>query len=82
MSEDEFLASLLEAEVTAEKSSGACTVCVTLPKLSDRVRPAVEAALAGKIGERTLSKILAEAGHDVGVRAINYHRSGHTKRRA
>lgn len=82
MTEDELLASLAHAEETAIKRSSSCWVCLTLPKLSDRVRPAVEAALEGNIGERTLSKILAEAGYDVGVRAINYHRSGHLKRRA
>lgn len=82
MTEDDLLAALGSAEETAEKMSTSCAVCVTLPKLSDRVRPAVEAALEGKIGQRTLSKILAEAGFDVGVRAINYHRSGHTRRRA
>lgn len=81
-SDDELLASLAEAEVIAERASGSCQVCTTLPKLSDQVRPAVESALQGKIGERTLSKILQGAGYDVGVRAINYHRSGHSKRRA
>lgn len=81
MTEDELLASLGNAEQIAEKASGSCAACLALANMSDRVRPAVEAALEGKIGERTLSKILASAGYDVGVRAINYHRSGHTKRR-
>lgn len=82
MTEDELLDQLHEAEHIAVKASGTCAMCLAMSQMSDRVRPAVEAGLEGKIGERTLSKILQEAGYDVGVRAINYHRSGHSKRRA
>lgn len=82
MNDDAILAQLVAAEDTAERLSGSCQVCSTLPKLSDRIRPAVEAALEGKIGQRTLSKILIDAGFNVGVRAIAYHRSGHSQRRA
>lgn len=82
MTDDELLSSLAVAEDTAERATGSCQVCAMLPKLSDQVRPAVEASLQGKIGERTLSKILIEAGYDVSRRSISYHRSGHTKRRA
>lgn len=80
--DDAILEQLAAAEDTAERASSSCQVCLTLPKLGERVRPAVEAALEGKIGQRTLSQILSAAGYDVGVRAITYHRSGHTKRRA
>jgi hypothetical protein len=64
----------LEAAEKAHPILRPCQACEAILRVSDDAREAVERALAGTIGEKTLAAILTRNGFTVGARAINRHR--------
>lgn len=78
MADEELLEALGNAEV-ANFSARRCQVCVALAQMTEEAQVAVNRALAGTIGERTLAAILTKNGYTTGRRAIARHRlEGHT----
>lgn len=76
--EDDLLADLAAAE-EANTNTRPCQVCVVLTSVSEPVRAALEAGLAGTIGRDKLVTILTRRGFTVGRRAVERHRQeGHT----
>lgn len=74
--DDSLLSDIAEAEAANMHARG-CQVCDALEKMSESARAGVERALAGTIGERTLSEILTRNGYPTGRRAVSNHRKGH-----
>lgn len=68
-----LLADLQEAYI-ANRTIKRCDACDTIAGSSEALRPALESALAGTIGEAKLSAILTHRGYTVGRRAIARHR--------
>lgn len=78
MSNDDLLDDLAAAE-RANCFSASCQACAALAEAPEEVRPALESALGGTIGNEKLSKILRRHGYTVGRRAIIRHRTeGHS----
>lgn len=68
----------LAAGERANQHARPCQVCVALESMSREARSGVERALAGSIGERSLSEILTRNGYPTGRRAVATHRrEGH-----
>lgn len=78
-SSDEALLAELEQAEESNVHGRECQVCRALPQMSESVRPGVEKALAGTIGEQKLADILTRNGYPTGRRAVKNHRSeGHS----
>lgn len=63
-----------------------CDTCTQLERMTDEVaatmKRALDAPQGGRIGHKKLARIMTRAGFPVGERAVIFHRSGHTARRA
>lgn len=69
----------LKAAEKANQFARECQACEALRLAPEDARQALESALAGTIGESTLSAILTRNGFPTGRRAINRHRKeGHS----
>lgn len=73
MTDDQLLAQLAVAE-GENIHARPCQVCTALKAMTNQARTAVEAALAGTIGEKKLADILTANGYPTGVRAVRSHR--------
>ena len=71
--DQDLLAALAVAEKQNPHKDG-CAVCIMLTGMSDPLRQAAQAALAGTIGRDKLITILRNHGHEVSRRSIERHR--------